>query len=155
MTASPQADPFGAPAPVTPAAKPAPTATEPKPQRHHFPTPPSMAWAKELTAAGEAGHQVTFMVSLLWTGVVVESLQIGAEKRLLLHKDGTIRAITPDPGAHGRVIFLDPEKAKALHAAKPLVPVKIARGSATYRFAVKGETADPILDLPTDYGEQS
>ena len=121
--------------------------------RRHFPTPPNLAWAKELTAAGETGHDVTFLVDILWTGTVVESLSLGADGRLLLYKDGSIHDIAPDAGARGRCIFLDPERAKALHEAKPLILLTVGDNACRYRFAAKGETADPVLPLPRKYGE--
>ena len=141
-----QTDLFAAPAP---AAKPAP----PTPARRHFPTPLNMAWARELTAAGDAGHDVTFLVDILWTGVVVESLQLGADRRLLLYKDGSIHEIKPDSGAHGRCVFLHAERALDLHKTHPLIPVSVGDVACRYRFAADGERADPVLELPRKYGE--
>ena len=144
---APQLDLFGAP--PRPAAKPEP----PKLPRHHFPTPPTMAWARELTAAGEVGHAVTLMVSLLWTGVVVEALALGADRRVLLHADGRIQDIKPDAGQRGRIIYLSAEKALELHKTKQLVPLTIADQAGWYRFAAKGEAAEAALPLPLKYGE--
>jgi hypothetical protein len=145
MTA-PQLDLFGAS--PTPAHR--PMAVTPQPPRppaaEPFPVPPTPAWARRLAAAGQVGADVTFHVSGLWTGEVVEALSTGNAGRALLRKDGTIQDIKPDPGAFGRVIYLDPAGARALHAERKLIRIAIAgTHSARYRLAGPGEAAPTEL----------
>lgn len=129
-------------APITP-----PPAAPPAPAP--FPTPPTIHWARRLTAAGDAGQDVTFHVSWLWAGQVVEALCLGPTGRALLHKDGRIEEITPDPGAFGRLIYLDPTRARELHARRPLIQIGVAgTHSARYRLALPTETAPAEMDLP-------
>lgn len=146
---TPQLDIFGA----SPAPAQRPMAVAPQPARPPavdlFPTPPCLPWARRLVAAGAIAHDVTFHVSWLWTGQVVEALCLGSAGRTLLHKDGRIEDITADPGAFGRMIYLDPTRARTMHATHPLIQTGIAGShSARYRLADGRETAPTELDLP-------
>ena len=145
-----QFDLFGAPLPVATKTIAPPAADRARP---HFPTPPTLTWAHRLTEARDIGRRVRFEVSFLWTGVVVEALCEGATRRTLLERDGTMREIAPDGGQSYRLIYLDPERVKALHSARPLIAERVGPSSAHYRFAEPGEVTDAILPLPTRYGE--
>ncbi|HEY0183160.1 MAG TPA: hypothetical protein VGC09_10170 [Rhodopila sp.] len=130
-----------------------PMAVQPQPARppadEPFPVPPTLDWAKRLTAAGRIAGDVTFHISWLWAGEVTEALCLGSAGRVLLHKDGRIEEIKPDPGAFGRMIFLDPTRARELHARRPLIRFGNAgTHSARYRLAQPGEAAPTELELP-------
>jgi hypothetical protein len=146
---SAQLDLFGAgPAPPQRAMAVTPQPARP-PVPEVFPTPATVPWARRLTAAGAVAGDVTFHVSWLWTGEVVEALCEGPTARALLHKDGRIEEIKPDPGAFGRFIYLDPTRARALHADRRLIQVGIAgTHSARYRLARPGEGTVAELALP-------
>lgn len=134
-----------APAATTQEAPPAPVA-QPAPEL--TPVAPTLAWARRLSASPH-GRQVTVLVSWLWTGEVVESLSDGEWGRCLLHRDGRIEVIAPDPGAIGRTVFLDPRRAQQLHARHPLICIGIAgTHSARFRFAEPAQTAPATLELP-------
>ena len=140
-------DLFGTPAP--PVAQPVAQATKTAGASKPTVTPPTLPWARELTEAGVDGTTIWINVSLLNTGVVVESLSRGASSRQLLYADGRIEDIAPDPGQRGRRIFLGPDTAKALHAKHPLIRHgAFGTHSATYRFAAPGEQAPAKLWLP-------
>ena len=152
MTA--QTDLFGA----LPAPPHKPMAVPPQPARPPaeppYPPPPTMAWARLLTAAGRVAGDVTFHVSWLHTGQVVEALCEGPKGRTLLHRDGTIQAIAPDPGAFGRVVYLDPMRAIEAHARRALIRIGTpGTSSARYRLARPGEAAPAELELPPGYGD--
>lgn len=119
------------------------------PAAEPFPTPPTLAWARRLTAAGRVAGDVTFHVSWLWTGEVIEALCTGPAGRTLLRKDGTIEEIKPDGGAFGRIVYLDPTRARAVHATHKLIQTGIAgTHSARYRLARPGEVVDAALAMP-------
>lgn len=120
----------------------------PAPVREFVPTPPTLEWAKTLSRS-EAGHETIVFVSHLWTGVVVEMLSDPRLGRLLLHKDGRICEIEPDPAARGRVIYMDARSVLDLHARRPLIPIGAGgTHAARYRFARPGEQAPELLPLP-------
>jgi hypothetical protein len=148
MTA--QLDMFG----DAPASAPPPRPAQPLPVTEPlFPTPPTIAWARKLTEAGDAGRHVECLVSRQWSRVVAESLQRGAEGRTLLYADGTMHEIAADPGATGRVIFLDPPAAIALHRKHPLINLMSGHGAARFRLARPGEAAPIELELPPGLAE--
>jgi hypothetical protein len=137
---APQLDLFGD---VTPAALPPPPVIAP-----FFPRPPTVEWQRRLVAC-EHARKVTVLVSWIWTGVVVETLADGARGRWFLHSDGFIQDVTPDPGAVGRCVFLNPHQAQDIHARHPMIMTG-PDGShcALYRFAGAGEAAPAELPLP-------
>ena len=146
---APQLDLFAA-APALPPRAMAVTPQQARPAAQEpFPTPPTLPWAKRLTEAGRTGQDVTFLVSLLATGVCVEALCQGAAGRTLLYADGSINEIIPDPGAFGRIIYLNPDQAAAIHAKRPLIQIDAGgTHSARYRLARQGEAAPVVLPLP-------
>nr|WP_294550050.1 hypothetical protein [uncultured Rhodopila sp.] len=71
-----QIDLFGsspAPSPMAVTSQPA----QP-PMAQPFPTPPTLPWARRLTAAGTVARDISFLVSWFWTGEIVEALCMGS-----------------------------------------------------------------------------
>lgn len=140
-----QHDLFGA---AAQAPAPAP-ATRPAVQ--HFPAPPSLEWAKLLTAYGSP--QVIIHASSLWTRVVLEVLAVGLTGRWGIQSDRTIVSFRADAGSRARIIYFAPADVAALHRTHPLIRIGTAgQYSARYRFALPGEVTAPEIELPPGDG---
>ena len=117
------------------------------PPIEHFPAPPSLAWARMLTAEG-SDLEVHIPASWMWTGVILETLCAGAKGRWWIDRDHKIGTFPPDPGCRARIIYVDPDRADELHRHHPLILITSGDHAALYRLAGPGDVAPAILDRP-------
>jgi len=123
---------------ATPAARPAVA---------HFPPPPTVEWAKLITAHGSP--PVIIMTSCFWTHVVREVLSVGLTGRWGIRADRTIVPFPVDAGCTARIVYFDPADAAALHRTHPMILIGTGgQYSARYRFALPGEVTPEELTLP-------
>lgn len=142
-----QFDLFGAgPAPVRRGIQALPQPARPPTQ--YFPTPPSVEWAKLLTAHGQ--HAPAWIhVSWFWTGVIAEVLKAGSLGGWGWHRDNGIITFLSDPECTARIIYMHPPAAEELHRAHPMLPIgKPGTSAARFRFAGPDESVTAELDLP-------
>ena len=127
---------FADPAPVVSSA--------PLPEAPAYPVPRtagSMLWKRILAQLGT--DVVTFHVSELWTGIITEVATGGAIGRKGWDRDGAIVDLGPVGGFEpGRLVYLAPAAAAALHKRRPLVPFgREGTAAARFRLAAPGECA--------------
>lgn len=118
-----------------------------KPPVEHYPTPPTLEWAKLLTAYGPL--PVILMPGRFMTGVILETLSVGLTGRWGIRNDGAIVSFPADGGSRARIVYLTFDKAREMHMGHPMLPLgPLGEDSGRYRFAEPGETTPIELELP-------
>lgn len=115
---------------------------------------PSFEWDDLLARIGP-DLRVVFHVSLRWTRVVVEQINVPNLGRFILWHTGDITQYPASPYAACRTIYLGADSVLAVHAKTPLIPIWAGEGWTRFRQALEGEVPTATLTIPTQQESQT